>query len=218
MKRIFLKIAMLVFVASMITIACGKDEVSNTAKTTPTTTQSLWPAGALTTGNDTYYYYHDEQTPLNREESILYICFASSFNLDSLPQGYTVLIHTTVRSIIPEIPDAAGAIILFDRNRATAIEELKGIPEIFAIEPVYRRDDKLVGSSSKFMVLLDSNEDPARLMRFADSIHCTGGILVGSPIDTIYQFQMNHSLINSVAACNLIYEMGIATVVDPVFF
>lgn len=204
--------------ACVMLSSCTKEESDSLVNNTPTDA-SLWPEGALMTDGDDYYYMGNQRQELNRSESMLYICFSPASYINNLPNNFAVLYP-----IETSRPDSKGAVVLFSGiDRQTAIEQLKGHNAIYAIEPVYYSSDSAVitPSSSKFYAHVQSLSDTIALHEFADSIHCeidcTLFHLAWDMGKYIIVFQMDHSLVNSVAASNFLYETGRAIAVDAGF-
>ena len=215
MKKTILRMALFAIVAGVVVSACSKDDV-NAVKDTPsvaTQTSNSWPEGALQGGDDTYRYIFDERIELNRIDSMLCVFYhPDSLPLNNLPGGYCPVLPGHYH--ISRTDSLKGMFLLFEnRNRSTAIEELKRIDGIVAIEPVYRTES---GSLEVYGPGFSVQHFPGHYeeCRMIDNIANSLGYSLQDTLDTYRRYSGNHSLVSSVAACNMVYE---SRVLDSLF-
>lgn len=214
MKKTILSMAVLAIIVSVAVSACSKDD-ANAVKDTPrvvTQTNNGWPEGALTSGDDTYLYDVDERRDLNRIDSMLCVYYHYGENpLNNLPSGYCPVLP--VNFPISQTDSLKGMVVLFEnRNRDTAIEELKRVEGILAIEPVYRNGGslELYGPGVQVMVSPGHEEEERIIESIANSL----GYSLQHSIPSYRLYVGNHPLVSAVAACNIIKERR---VLDTVF-
>lgn len=207
MKKTVLSMAVLAIIVSVAVSACNKDD-ANAVKDTPrvvTQTNNSWPEGALTSGDDTYRYIFDERIELNRIDSMFCLFYhPDALSINNLPDGYCAVLP--VKNTINGTDILKGMVVLFgNRNRATAIEELKKIEGIWAIQPVYRFETgsiEVYGPGFHVQHYPGHDEE----CRMIDNIANSLGYSLRYEDDVCRTYYGDHPLVNSVAACNIIYE------------
>lgn len=206
--------AVLAIIVSVAVSACSKDD-ANAVKDTPrvvTQTNNSWPEGALMSGDDTYLYDVDERRDLNRIDSMLCVYYHYGDNpLNNLPSGYCPILP--VNFPINQTDSLQGMVLLFEnRSRVTAIEELKRIEGILAIESVYRYGGRLefYGPGVQIMHFPGHEVEDSIIDGIANSL----GYSLQYSIPSYRLYVGNHPMVNSVAACNIIKERR---VLDTVF-
>lgn len=215
MKKIVFTKAILAIVGCLILISCEKDGMESINKSSYVivpTEDRVWPEMALSEGDDSYqYHYSGSAVPLNRIDTMLSVYFSPSYTIENLPSHYCVILPVRTDWIKA---DSKGAVVLFEGvSREEAIEELKGVSGVFAVNPVYEQDAEnynIAVPSPHVNVILRNFEDTTVLFRLADSL-CLIRKPITTPSDwpesgTIYDFVTDHSLVNSVVAANIIYE------------
>ena len=223
MKKTFVSTAiMLAIVACAMVSACSKDNVETTKESPVQVAQAInrtWPVDALMYGDDTYDYgdanYHSDidsfliqRRDLNRVESMLCIFFPSNIDINSLlPLGFSTVLP--IDDTIWCLPNSKGVITVFSgMDRTTAINQIKGIDDVFAIEPVYNWQEKQVAATPYVHVMLNYTKDDGKaLLELADSLHLTLCKQSSFLDKQVYEFIADHSLVNSVVAANIIYEL-----------
>ena len=223
-KTFFTAACLLALVACAIVSACRKDDVETIKESpvTPQTNPRTWPNGALESGDDTYDYgdvkYYPEQDTtmikrrdLDRIETMLNVYFNTEANInDLLPSGFSPVLPMNFNWYVP---GTKGSIVVFSgMDRKKAIQQLKAINEVFAIEPVYNwRNRQEAAIPLVQVILLNPKEDANLLFNIADSLHLvftrtTPAFGPMGSITELYEFIADHSLVNSVVAANIIYE------------
>ena len=215
-KTFFTAACLLASVACAMFSACRKDDVE-TIKESPVTPQvppRTWPAGALMSGDDTYDYgnYDTEHYMIRRDldcvESMLCIYFPDNTAINELlPSGFSTVLP--IGSSIWHLPNTKGVITVFSgMDRNTAINQLKSIEQVIAIEPVYNWKGKQVASTPYVQVWLKNPKDDGKaLLELADSLHYTLCDRNTFFDYQIFEFISDHPLVNSVVASNTIYEL-----------
>lgn len=219
-KTFFTATCLLALVACAMVSACRKDDVEtikeNPVPPTPQTPSQTWPAGALMSGDDTYDYgNHDSEhniymirRDLDRVESMLCIFFHDNTDINALlPSGFSTVLP--IDDTIWCLPNSKGVITVFSgMDRTTAINQIKGIDDVFAIEPVYNWQEKQVAATPYVHVMLNYTKDDGKaLLELADSLHLTLCKQSSFLDKQVYEFIADHSLVNSVVAANIIYEL-----------
>lgn len=217
--------AIFAVVASAVMAACGKDEADGTVKGDPivppsATTERTWPANALMTEIDTFYSpYYNQVIPLDRSSSMLAIYYNSSAVINNLPSVFCPVMP--LQQNIYGRPGEAdhvqihGLVVLFENiGRAEAINRLKSIDGIYAIQPVY--GETVMVPSPMLDVTLNSPSDTLFLFDIADSLGLSrrpiapGHRYVYNEDSTTIMcgFFCDHALVNSITAGNIIAEEG----------
>lgn len=219
-KTFFTATCLLALVACAMVSACSKDNVETTKENpvppTPQTPSQTWPAGALMSGDDTYDYgNHDSEhniymirRDLDRVESMLCIFFHDNTDINALlPSGFSTVLP--ISGPLWQLPNTQGVMIVFSgMDRETAIEQLKSIEQIFAIEPVYNWNEKQLAANPYITVWLKNPKDDGKaLLELADSLHYTLCNRNTFFDNQIFEFISDHPLVNSVVASNTIYEL-----------
>ena len=235
MKKTFFEIAMLALIVSTIMSACGKDDLGNTAKDNPIathpSTERTWPANALMTDLDTFLYdAMGNQVSMHRSDVMLAVYYTSNTVLSNLPNGFCPVMPVE-QSInagpgMPNIQSIKGLVVLFEGiDRTAAINQLKNIEGVYAIEPVYGDGDISFVPTPRFQVILNSVEDTVFLFNIADSL-AVSRIPVSPDHEFMYgadsaniwcSFFCDHSLVNSVTAANKIWEAGNGRVITVLY-
>lgn len=224
MKKTVLSMALFAIIVGVVVSACSKDD-ANTVKNTPMVvmqTSSGWPEGALTRGDDTYYYKYDGQRiTVERVDSMLSIkCYAGDI-LDQLPNNFVVLKSEACARLNSNTNGRKALVLFSDMDRSTAIEELKRVDGIYCIEPVYRdlSTGEIKEALGRVALRVSCPEDTVVIRRFADSIHCevytTQDVWQWAQQFPDYDYGsipvvlwMEHSVVNSVVAGNMLVESG----------
>lgn len=205
MKKNVLKMFLFAIVVNILLTACEKDVNLTKNDATPVAPQVLntWPEGALTTGNDTVWH----ETPgIERIDSLLCVYYDS--NSINLPDGYCPIV--SVQSGGDSILIRKGVVLLFEgRDRTTAINELKNVEDIYAIEPVYKTNDNnnLIVATPRIQIMLNNISDTSLMFNLTDSLRLHFEYS-GNESSPIIVFYTNHSLVNSIAASNIIADCG----------
>lgn len=220
MKKTFISTAcLLALVACAMVSACRKDDVE-TIKENPVQVDQpnpgVWPIEALVSGDDTYDYgdaqYHNyidtfliQRRELDRVESMLCVFYPSNIDINSLlPSGFSTVLPMDFSYYLP---GKKGVIIVFSgMDRSTAINQLKGINDFFAIQPVYNWYDRLMAATPHVSVILQNKKYEKELLVIADSLHLVYYKQEPFIDKELYEFVIDHSLVNSVVAANTIYE------------
>ncbi len=206
MKKNAIKMVVLAIVVSAMLSSCEKD--TSLAKDYPMAincaNENIWPDGALAIGNDTTWRVGiQELHGLTRIDSLL--CIYYDTNEIDLPNGFCSILP--VQSGGGEVAVRRGVVVLFgDRSRSVAIEELKGIENVYAIEPVYGDGgNSLIVATPRIQVMLNDISDTANLYNITDSLklHYEFGGSGAAPIIILYT---HYSLVNSIAASNIIVD------------
>lgn len=226
MKKTVLSMAVLAIIVSVAVSACSKDD-ANVVKATPrvgTQTTNSWSQDALTNGNDTYYYnYEGQRVSVERVDSMLSIRCSTRDNLNGLPGNFVVLESEDCTRPYRNTNECKALVLFSGTDRSVAIETLKQIDGIFCIEPVYKNQYNSVGDYKQgngwFALRVSCAEDTVAIRRFADTIHCEmytdqyvwqwaqqyADFDYGSIPVLLW---MDHSVVNSVVAGNMLVESG----------
>lgn len=205
------------FACTMLS-SCIKDDVNSTGKAIINVDQQMsagnWPEGALIYGDDSFYYIDEGIQEMERIDSMLCIYYTTNANLRELPEGYCTVLP---EEVLLGNDSLNGVVVLFEgRDRATAIEEMKDINGIFAIQPVYKRasGSGICVASPRIMVMVNNVSDTSFLFDYASQLGLRRiQVLPNEPAvmsngNYLCWFYVDHSLVNSVVAANMIYEEG----------
>lgn len=218
-KTFFTATCLLALVACAMVSACRKDDVG-TIKENPVQVDQpnpgIWPVEALVSGDDTYDYgdarYHNDidtfliqRRELDRVESMLCVFYPSNIDINSLlPSGFSTVLPMDFSYYLP---GTKGVITVFSgMDRSAAINQLKEIEEIFAIQPVYNWYDRLSAATPHVSVVLQNEKYEKELLVIADSLHLVFNRKEPFIDKQLFEFVIDHSLVNSVVAANTIYE------------
>ena len=226
MKKTVLSMAVIAIIVSVAVLACSKDD-ANVAKNTPNIvvpTNNNWPGGALTYGDDTYYYdYEGQRRSVERVDSMLSIrCYAGDV-LNNLPRNFVVLDSEDCTHPNGNTNEKKALVLFSGMDRSVAIEALKQVDGIYCIEPVYKNQYNSVGDYKQgyghVALRVSCAEDTVAIRRFADTIHCEmytdQNVWQWAQQYSDYDYGtipvilwMEHSVVNSVVAGNMLVESG----------
>lgn len=230
MKRTILKVAMLAIIVGALVSACGKDEDDTPRNGTPTIENpSRWPEGARLTGGDSCITWTSSNIERIawRIDSLLCIYYHNDI---VLPDGFCAVLPISVAVGFTntgsyDYGDRA-AVVIFKGNREDAINKLKQVDGIYAINPVYRnvREWLIVPSAIINAKLLLSDEEQVsdenmnQLMSIAEDLRLR---LIYSDTGAYWidlTFLTEYSMVNSVVATDIIETGCNVHYISPLYY